>query len=46
MYIKCLKIHQLNIIKKIKKGYKKACERHHNLSKEEKEKMQQYGREC
>ena len=34
-----------NIIKKIKKDYKKkkACERYQNLSKEEKEKKQQYG---
>ena len=33
-----LKLYQLNIIKKIKKDYKKACERYQNLSKEEKEK--------
>ena len=32
-----MKIYQLNIIKKIKKDYKKkACERHQNPSKEEK----------
>ena len=36
---KCLKLYQLNIINKIKKGYKKkACERYQNLSKEKKEK--------
>ena len=33
-----LKIYQLNIIKKIKKDWKKARERYQNLSKEEKEK--------
>ena len=39
----CVKLYQLNIIKKIKKDYKrKACERYQNLSKEEKEKKQQY----
>ena len=32
-----------NIIKKIKKDYKKACERHQNLSKEKNEEKQQYG---
>ena len=42
----CVKLYQLNIIKKIKKDYKrKACERYQNLSKEEKEKKQQYGLE-
>ena len=41
----CLKIHQLNIIKMIKKCYKKAHERYQSLSKEEKEKKPQYGRE-
>ena len=30
------KIYQLHIVKKIKKDYKKACERCQNLSKEEK----------
>ena len=35
----------MNIVKKIKKDYKKACERYQNLSKEEKEKKQQYGDE-
>ena len=44
-FAKYLKIHQLNIIKIIKKGYKKACERYQSLSKEEKEKKQQYGPE-
>ena len=38
------KIHVLNITKKTKKNYKKACERHQNLSKEEKEKKRQYDR--
>ena len=43
---KCLKLYQLFIIKKIKKDYtKKTCERYQNLSKEEKEKKQQYGHE-
>ena len=37
--------HRLNIIKKLKKDCNKACERFQNLSKEEKEKEQQYGRE-
>ena len=38
------KIYQLNIIKNIKKYYKKkACERYQNLSNEEKGKKQQYG---
>ena len=32
------KIYQLNVIKKIKNDYKKACEGYQNLSKEEKEK--------
>ena len=37
--MKYFKIHQVNIIKKIKKGYRKiACKRYQNLSKEEKEK--------
>ena len=41
---KCLKLYQLFIIKKIKKDYtKRTCERYQNLSKEEKEKKQQYG---
>ena len=31
-------MYQLNIIKKIKKDYKKTFKRHQNLSKEEKEK--------
>ena len=38
---------QLNIIKKIKKDCKKACERYQNLSKEEmKKKKKQNHREC
>ena len=37
-FLKCLKPYQLNIIKEIKKDYKKAPERYPNLSKEEKEK--------
>ena len=42
----CLKIYQLNIIKKIKEYYKKKTwKRYENLSKEEKEKQQQYGHE-
>ena len=42
----CLKIYQLNIIKKIKEYYKrKTWKRYKNLSKEEKEKQQQYGHE-
>ena len=42
----CLKIYQLNIIKKIKEYYKKKTwKRYKNLSKEEKEKKQQYGHE-
>ena len=40
---KCLKIHQLNIIKITKKDYKKVCERYQNLSKKEKEEKRQYG---
>ena len=37
--MKCLKIHQLNIIRIIKKDYKKkAYERYRSLSREEKEK--------
>ena len=42
------KIHQLNIIKIIKKDFqkkKKTRERCQSISKEEKEKKQQYGRE-
>ena len=35
-----LKIHQLNIIKIIKKDFKKPCERYRSLSKEDKEKKQ------
>ena len=35
---KCLKIYQLNAIKKIKKDCKKISKRLQNLSKEEKEK--------
>ena len=43
---KCLNIYQLNIIKKIKKDHnKKAGETYQNLSKEEKERKQQYGHE-
>ena len=39
LYIyKCLKICQLNIIKKLKKDYKKGHERQQNLPKEKKEK--------
>ena len=42
----CLKIYQLNIIQKIKEYYKKKTwKRYKNLSKEEKEKQQQYGHE-
>ena len=42
----CLKLYQLNIIKKIKEYYKKKTwKRYKNLSKEEKEKQQQYGHE-
>ena len=41
---KCLKIYQLNIIKKIKED-SKARERFQNLSREEKDKKQQYGHE-
>ena len=41
-----IKIHQLNIIKIIKKGYKKKSrERYQSLSKEDKEKKQQHCRE-
>ena len=39
-------MYQLNIIKKIKKDYKKTFKRHQNLSKEEKEKKWQYDHEC
>ena len=40
----CLKIHQLYINEIIKKDHqKKARERYQNLSKEEKDKKQQYG---
>ena len=40
-------MYQLNIIKKIKNNYeKKARERYQNISKEEKEKKQQYSCEC
>ena len=35
-----LKIHQLNIIKIIKKDFKKSCERYRSLSKEDEEKKQ------
>ena len=38
-------MYQLNIIKKIKKDYKKTFKRYQNLSKEEKEKKWQYGHE-
>ena len=31
---------------KLQKSLRKACERYQNLSKEEKEKKQKYGREC
>ena len=41
---KRLKIHQLNIIKTIKTGYKKTCEIYQRFSKEEKEKKLQCGR--
>ena len=42
---KCLKIYQLNVIKKDKERLqKKASEWYQNLSKEEKVKKQQYGR--
>ena len=41
--LKCLKIYQLNIIKKIAKGY--FLERYQNHFKGEKEKKQQYGLE-
>ena len=37
---------QLNIIKKIKKDYKKAQESYQTLPKEEKQKRQQYVQEC
>ena len=39
----CLRNHQLNIIKIIKKNFKKTREGYQSLSKEEKEKKQQYG---
>ena len=39
------KMCQLNVIKKINKDYKKTCERYQNLSKVEKERKRQYGRE-
>ena len=40
---KCLKIHQLNTVKIIKKDCKKkACKWYQSLSKKEKEKKQQY----
>ena len=45
VYIKCLKLYLPNIIKKIKKDCKKAGKGYQNLSKEEKEKMLQYGRQ-
>ena len=38
-------MYQRNIIKNIKKDYEKAGERYQNLSKEGKEKKQQYGRD-
>ena len=38
-------MYQRNITKNIKKDYEKAGERYQNLSKEEKEKKQQYGRD-
>ena len=41
MYIKCLNIHQLNIIKIIKKDFnKEACERYQSLPKEQNEKKE------
>ena len=39
------KNYQVKVIQKIKKDYKKTHERHQNISKEEKEKEQQYGHE-
>ena len=36
--MKKIKYYKLNIIKKIKKEYKKACKRYQNLFKAEKEK--------
>ena len=36
----CRKIYQVNIIKKIKKDYKKARKRYQNISKEEEEKKE------
>ena len=42
----CLKIYRLNIIKKIKKDYKKARQRYQNHCKEEKEKKKQYDCKC
>ena len=44
IYKKCLKIHQINITKVIRKDYrKKHRKRYQNHSTEEKEKKQQYG---
>ena len=40
VYIKCLKIYEQNIIKKIKKDYRKSLRK---ISNEEKEKKRQYG---
>ena len=37
---KCLKIHQLKIMKIIKKTAKKACQRYQSLSKEKKRKRE------
>ena len=43
----CVNFYHPNIIKKIKKGYKKKCLwRYQNLLKEEKKKKWQYGCEC
>ena len=46
IFLKDLKIYQLNIVKKINKDYKKACEWNENCSNQEKEKNQQYSRKC
>ena len=45
IFLKYLKIYQLNIMNKIKKDYKTASQRNQNHSKKEKEKNQQYGRD-
>ena len=45
IFLKYLKIYLLNIMSKINKDYKTACERNQNHYKKEKEKNQRYDRE-